>query len=115
MKPLRAVKPRPSGVEHALTFCQGVQGVDHELDDGATHLRVVQGGRAAAPLQGWPRLWEGTKPLSSSFLVLYIRLGLSRPWGSNSTAAEESVLSVCYGKGQTPLAAAMTAQEEIWP
>lgn len=62
-------------MEHPLTFCQGVQGADGELDDGAAHLGVVQGGRAAAPLQGWPRLWEGTKPVSSSFLVLYKQKG----------------------------------------
>lgn len=82
--------------------------MDHELHDGAAHLGVVQGGRAAAPLQDWPRLWEGTKPVSSSFLVL------SRPWGSNSTAAEESAMGNSYGKGQTLPASAMRAQEEIW-
>ena len=37
-------------MERSLTVCQGVQGVDHELEDGAAHLGVVEGGRAAASL-----------------------------------------------------------------
>lgn len=38
---LHAANPRPSDMEHSLTFCQRVQSVDHELEDGAAHLRVV--------------------------------------------------------------------------
>lgn len=38
---LRAANPSPLDVEHSLTVCQGVQGVDHELEDGAAHLSVV--------------------------------------------------------------------------
>ena len=42
------------------TFSEGVQGVDHELEDGAPEGGVVERGRAAPSLQIGPDLQENT-------------------------------------------------------
>lgn len=51
----------PEGLKTSrLTFAQRVQRVNHQLENAVPHQAVVQGGRAAAPLEPGPGLGGGT-------------------------------------------------------
>lgn len=93
-------------VSHTF-IAEGVQSVDHELEDAVSHQRVVKGGTAAFPLQSGPGLphTKNTQKIGfianmTSFIHTHLSHGFTHTTKTDKTlfSFKISVLALYLGK-----------------